>query len=48
MAHALFFDQTHDNPSYKEKRTVLDMLPSAALVRQQELFVIDELIHSVY
>ena len=32
MAHAILFDQTHDNPSYAEKRTVLDVLPSAALV----------------
>merc|ERR1712168_1714695 len=32
MAHAILFDQTHDNPSYAEKRTVLDALSSAALV----------------
>ena len=32
MAHAILFDQTHDNASYAEKRTVLDVLPSAALV----------------
>ena len=32
MAHAIFFDQTHDNPSPVQKRTLLDMLPSSALV----------------
>ncbi len=32
MAHALLFDQTHDNQSPVEKRTVYDLLPSAALV----------------
>ena len=31
-AHALFIDSTHDNPSPVEKKTVQDMLPSAALV----------------
>ena len=31
-AHALFIDWTHDNPSPVEKKTVQDMLPSAALV----------------
>jgi len=32
VAHALFIDWTHDNPSPVEKRTVLDLLPSAGLV----------------
>ena len=32
VAHALFMDQTHDNPSLVEKRSLFDCLPTAALV----------------
>lgn len=32
IAHAIFFDQTHDNQSFAEKRSVFDQLPSTAMI----------------
>ncbi|KHJ84933.1 hypothetical protein OESDEN_15347 [Oesophagostomum dentatum] len=32
VAHGLFFDQSHDNPTPIKKRSVYDMLPTAAMV----------------
>lgn len=32
VAHALFMDQTHDNESPVEKRSIFDLLPSAAII----------------
>lgn len=32
VAHALFYDQTHDNPAAAEKRTLYDYLPTAGMV----------------
>lgn len=32
IAHAIFFDQTHDNQSFIEKRSIYDQIPSAGMV----------------
>lgn len=32
VSHAILFDQTHDNQSYAEKRSIFDQIPSAAVV----------------
>ena len=43
VAHALFLDWTHDNPSPAEKRTIRDMLPSAGKTLKKNWYVLNQL-----